>query len=128
MHTVRAKMADIVRRPEEGVEALDSQELFPAGAAAASGAFAPGTEPHLGEQFEGGEAQTNGSVFRLTLGTFLENKLALVGLGMLVLLALFSFVGPHLYVTDQLTLNPAISNYGPSAGHLLGTDGEGFDI
>jgi peptide/nickel transport system permease protein len=89
----------------------------------------PGPLPEVA--FEAGgtaEDAKRTSLFRLTLATFLENKLAIAGLGMLVFLVLFSFVGPHLYVTDQKTLNPAFSNYGPSAGHLLGTDGEGFDV
>jgi peptide/nickel transport system permease protein len=68
------------------------------------------------------------SLFRLTAVTFIENKLAVVGMAIIVLLVLFCFVGPHLYITDQKTLNPAFSNYAPSAGHLLGTDGEGFDV
>lgn len=91
----------------------------------------PGTAPGPGgisEHYEGGEARSSGSVLRLTAATFIENKLAVAGIAILVLLVLFCFVGPHIYVTDQKTLNPAISNYPPSAKHLLGTDGEGFDV
>lgn len=77
---------------------------------------------------EGGEARPVGSMLRLTIATFFENKLAIAGLVIFVLLVLFSFVGPHLYVTNQVTVNPAYSNYGPSSAHLLGTDGEGFDV
>ena len=91
----------------------------------------PGGGPGPGgaaERYEGGEARSSGSVLRLTLATFIENKLAVAGLAILVLLVLFCFVGPHIYVTDQKELNPAFSNYGPSAKHLLGTDGEGFDV
>lgn len=91
----------------------------------------PGDGPGPGgaaERYEGGEARSSGSVLRLTLATFIENKLAVAGLAILVLLVLFCFVGPHIYVTDQKTLNPAFSNYGPSGEHLLGTDGEGFDV
>jgi peptide/nickel transport system permease protein len=67
-------------------------------------------------------------MLRLTVVSFLENKLAVVGLGILVLLALFCFVGPHLYITNQKTVNPVINNLGPTGSHLLGTDGEGFDV
>lgn len=77
---------------------------------------------------DGGEARPVGSMLRLTVVTFFENKLAIAGLVIFVLLVLFSFVGPHLYVTNQITVNPANSNYGPSGAHLLGTDGEGFDV
>lgn len=123
-------MADIVRRPEEGAEGLEEHELFPAGAAAASGAFnaVPGDKNGPHDLIEGGEAKASGSMLRLTLITFIENKVALAGMIILVLLVLFCFVGPHIYITDQVTLNPAINNYGPTGSHLLGTDGEGFDV
>lgn len=80
------------------------------------------------QQYEAGEARSSGGVLRLTLSTFLENKLAIAGLAILVFLALFCFVGPHIYVTNQKTVNPALSNYAPSAAHLLGTDNEGYDV
>ncbi|HTV11042.1 MAG TPA: ABC transporter permease [Acidimicrobiales bacterium] len=85
-------------------------------------------EAPAGTRYEGGEALSSGSVLRLTFGTFIENKLAIAGLLIIVLLVLFCFVGPHIYITNQKTVNPLISNYGPSPGHLLGTDGEGFDV
>ena len=49
-------------------------------------------------------------------------------MAILILLVLFCFVGPHIYVTNQKTVNPAFSNYPPSPAHPLGTDGEGFDV
>jgi peptide/nickel transport system permease protein len=77
---------------------------------------------------EGGQATARGSVLRLTALTFIENRLAIWGLGILVFMALFCFVGPLIYHTNQTTLNPAFSNYGPSLAHPLGTDNEGFDV
>ncbi len=77
---------------------------------------------------DAGEARPAGSMLRLTAATFFENKLAIAGLVIFILLVLFSFVGPHLYVTNQITVNPVNSNYPPSSAHLLGTDGEGFDV
>ena len=123
-------MADVVRRPDEGSEALEEKEFFPAGAAAASGAFAAGIDGTSGdpEHVEGGEAKSSGSMLRLTVMTFLENKVALAGMIILLFLVLFCFVGPHIYITNQVSLNPAINNYGPSGSHILGTDGEGFDV
>jgi peptide/nickel transport system permease protein len=58
---------------------------------------------------------------------FAENKLALVGLGFIVFMLLFCFVGPHLYVTNQVDTN--LDNYlcTPSAQHLLGCDDLGYD-
>ncbi len=122
-------MADVVRRPEEGAEELDKEALFPAAPAVASRALAPGAEPVSPQGLlEGGEARPTGSMLRLTVVSFLENKLAVAGLGILVLLVLFCFVGPHIYITNQKTVNPVINNLGPTGSHLLGTDGEGFDV
>jgi peptide/nickel transport system permease protein len=121
-------MADVVQGPEEGAEELDKEGLFPAAPAVASRALAPGAEPLSPQGVEGGAARPTGSMLRLTVVSFLENKLAVAGLGILVLLALFCFVGPHVYLTNQKTVNPVINNLGPTGSHLLGTDGEGFDI
>jgi peptide/nickel transport system permease protein len=58
---------------------------------------------------------------------FAENKLALAGLAFVVFILLFCFVGPHLYVTNQV--NTDLSNYlcKPSGQHLLGCDDLGYD-
>ena len=119
--------------PQPGTEAPKKAGLFAVGHVQGPGQVALGGassegELGLGRQYEGGEGRATGSVWRLALGTFLENKLAIGGLGILVLLVLFCFAGPHIYVTNQQTVNPALSNYGPSGAHLLGTDNEGFDV
>ena len=122
-------MADVVRPPEEGVEAIEEQEFFPAAASAAAiGGLAVGTPPAAEESLDGGEARSTGSPFRLTVATFVENKVALLGMGLFILLVLFCYVGPHIYVTNQHTVNPVNSNLPPSSAYPLGTDGEGFDI
>jgi peptide/nickel transport system permease protein len=122
-------VAEVVRPPEEGVEAIEEKEFFPmAASVAAMGPVAVGTPPAAEDSPEGGEARSVGSPFRLTVATFVENKVALVGMGLLVLLVLFCYVGPHIYVTNQRTVNPAFSNLAPSGAHPLGTDGEGFDV
>jgi peptide/nickel transport system permease protein len=58
---------------------------------------------------------------------FAENKLALAGLGFVVFILLFCFVGPHIYVTNQT--NTDLSTYlcTPSGQHLLGCDDLGYD-
>jgi peptide/nickel transport system permease protein len=58
---------------------------------------------------------------------FAENKLALVGLGFIVFIVLFCFVGPVLYHTDQIHTN--LSDYlcHPGGAHLLGCDDLGYD-
>jgi peptide/nickel transport system permease protein len=121
-------MADIVRRPDEGAEEQDKGGLFPAAPAVAFRALAPGAEPVSPQGIEGEAGRPTGSMLRLTVMSFLENKLAVAGLAILVLLILFCFVGPHVYITNQKTLNPVINNLGPTGTHLLGTDGEGFDV
>jgi peptide/nickel transport system permease protein len=58
---------------------------------------------------------------------FAENKLALAGLGFVLFILLFCFVGPHLYVTNQVDTD--LSNYlcTPSSAHLLGCNDLGYD-
>ncbi|MGD1011425.1 MAG: ABC transporter permease [Acidimicrobiales bacterium] len=78
----------------------------------------------VGGDFGGNE---KGGTLRLILRAFTENKMAMIGLGLVVFVILFCFVGPLLYHTDQIhsTLN---TNLRPSGQHPLGTDYEGFDI
>ncbi len=76
---------------------------------------------------EGGEAVTSGSQFRLIAQTFLENKLAVVGLVLVFVAVLFCFLGPHLYHTNQITTSYNI-NQPPGKGHPLGTDSNGYDL
>jgi peptide/nickel transport system permease protein len=77
---------------------------------------------------EGGEVYSQGSVFKLVLRTFTKNKLAVLGVIIVCFMVLFCFVGPFLYHTDQVDTNIMISNDAPSAGHLLGTDNNGYDV
>jgi peptide/nickel transport system permease protein len=74
------------------------------------------------------EGQETGSLLRLAVTGFLENKLAIAGLAILVLMALFCYVGPLIYHTNQLTVNPLYLNTAPSSQHILGTDNEGYDV
>lgn len=68
------------------------------------------------------------SMFRRGLEVFVENKLALVGIGLLVLIALFCFVGPLVYHTNQVNTNLLAANLRPGQqGHPLGTDQDGYD-
>jgi peptide/nickel transport system permease protein len=88
-------------------------------------------EPKVPEVLsEGGEPQANsvGGLGKIALLTFLENRLAIAGLVILVAMVGFCFLGPHIYHTNQTLVNPADSNYPPSAQHPLGTDNEGFDV
>lgn len=60
--------------------------------------------------------------------TLYENKIALAGVTVVLLVSAFCFIGPLLYHTNQTSPNPAILNEAPSARHLLGTDYVGFDV
>ena len=76
---------------------------------------------------EGGEVGAVQSGWRLALREFMSNRLAVIGFGILVFFVLFCFVGPLIYHTDQIDTNDALANLPPSAAHLLGADGQGFD-
>ncbi|MDL4817442.1 ABC transporter permease [Actinomadura opuntiae] len=77
----------------------------------------PGTRP---------PGRTRGG--RLTLREFTRNRLAVLGGGIIVFFVLFCFVGPHLYVTEQISVDPVNSMLPPGGGHPLGTDAQGFDV
>ncbi|MHB1523943.1 MAG: ABC transporter permease [Candidatus Dormibacteria bacterium] len=66
-------------------------------------------------------------MWRLILSVFFENRLAIVGLGIILFMLLFSFVGPLIYRTQQVFNNPNIAHLGPSLAHPLGTDQVGYD-
>jgi peptide/nickel transport system permease protein len=68
------------------------------------------------------------SAFRRSLDVFLENKLAVTGVGIFLVMFLFCFVGPLIYHTDQVHVNFAVENLPPSAAHPLGTDANGYDV
>jgi peptide/nickel transport system permease protein len=67
------------------------------------------------------------SLWRQGLGVFAENRLALVGLAMFILLAGLSFLGPLFYHTDQVHTDLTQVHLAPGQGHPLGTDGVGYD-
>jgi peptide/nickel transport system permease protein len=76
---------------------------------------------------DAGEAQVSGSALRMILRTFLENKLAIIGLTLVVAMAIFCFIGPLLYHTNQVNTSYNI-NLPPGPGHPLGTDENGRDV
>jgi peptide/nickel transport system permease protein len=94
----------------------------------------PATEPAAPEAAPaGGEAQALGGGLTLQLlRVFVENKLAVIGVGLIVLALLFCFVGPLVYHTNQTNTQKAllngIQNAPPGGSHPLGTDGSGFDM
>jgi peptide/nickel transport system permease protein len=76
---------------------------------------------------EGGEVQVVATGWQLALREFLDNRLAVVGLLVILFFVLFCFVGPLVYHTNQSLTNPLITDLPPGAGHPLGTDENGFD-
>jgi len=68
------------------------------------------------------------STFRRGLEVFVENKLALVGVGIFVFMLLFCFIGPLVYHTNQLQVNFGNEFISPGGAHPLGTDASGFDV
>jgi peptide/nickel transport system permease protein len=59
---------------------------------------------------------------------FEENKLALVGLGVICFMLLFSFIGPLIYHTNQVNTNLHAALCTPSGSHPLGCDPVGYDV
>jgi peptide/nickel transport system permease protein len=76
----------------------------------------------------GGDVVSTGSPWRLLARTFAQNRLAVLGVVLVVLIVLFSFVGPLIDRTNQSSGNLLYTNLHPGHGHLLGTDNSGFDI
>ena len=80
----------------------------------------------------GGEATKSGGLARQYLRVFVENKLAVIGAAVIVLMVLFCFIGPIIYPTNQTSTQDALlystQNAPPSAQYPLGTDQSGFDM
>jgi peptide/nickel transport system permease protein len=68
------------------------------------------------------------SAFRRGLEVFLENKLAVAGVAIIVAMVLFCFVGPLVYTGNTTVVNFANETLPPGAGHPLGTDANGNDV
>jgi peptide/nickel transport system permease protein len=77
---------------------------------------------------EGGEAASTGSMASIIARVFVENKMAVVGVVIIVLMVLFCFIGPLVYKTNQITPNLLLLNNAPSGQHIFGTDSQGYDL
>jgi peptide/nickel transport system permease protein len=76
---------------------------------------------------EGGEIGPIQSGWRLALREFTRNRLAVLGVFILVFFVLFCFLGPLIYHTNQLDTNLAAANRPPGPGFPLGADDVGFN-
>jgi ABC-type dipeptide/oligopeptide/nickel transport system permease subunit len=93
------------------------------------GGIMPADHP-MGESattLDGGDVYNVSSGWRLALREFTDNRLAVLGLVVLVFFLLFSFAGPLLYHGNTTISNPLNANLAPGGGHPIGTDENGFD-
>jgi peptide/nickel transport system permease protein len=65
---------------------------------------------------------------RLTLAAFARSWQARVGVGTVAALALFCFIGPLVYRTNQVTVNLNLKDLAPGGSYPLGTDDDGYDV
>ncbi|HEY3953658.1 MAG TPA: ABC transporter permease [Streptosporangiaceae bacterium] len=66
--------------------------------------------------------------WRQTAAAFFQNRMALAGLAGLVIMLLFSFVGPLVYHTDQIHPDLVQITKPPSSHYPLGTDEVGYNV
>ncbi|MGH3158431.1 MAG: ABC transporter permease [Streptosporangiaceae bacterium] len=92
----------------------------------AAGLTVPGPDEPAGAPAP--EAAAARGSWRLMAATFAENRLAVAGVGLVVLIVLFCFIGPLIYRTNQVTVNLNINNLRPGGKYPLGTDNDGFNV
>jgi peptide/nickel transport system permease protein len=98
------------------------------GVASGPGPLAP---PALTTEETGAKAlgaAAGGATWRSILDAFLEHRLAVVGVGIVLFVVAFCFLGPLVYHTDQVHTNLAQANQAPGGSHLLGSDAAGYDV
>jgi peptide/nickel transport system permease protein len=91
------------------------------------GAGGGGIPPSLEVIPEGGEVQVIASGWRLAVREFASNRLAVLGLAIIVFFVLFCFLGPLIHPTNQTVFDPLNTDLAPGGSHPLGTDEHGFD-
>ncbi|HYA50670.1 MAG TPA: hypothetical protein VEG33_05825, partial [Streptosporangiaceae bacterium] len=83
--------------------------------------------PGLSPEPEGGAVGPVQSGWRLALQEFMKNRLAVLGVIILVFFVLLCFVGPLIYRTNQSSTNLAAADLPPGPGYPLGADDLGFN-
>lgn len=76
---------------------------------------------------EGGDVGPVQSGWQLAFREFVQNKLAVAGMGILLFFVLFCFVGPLFYHGNTINSDLIHTNLQPQAGFPLGTNDQGFD-
>jgi peptide/nickel transport system permease protein len=72
--------------------------------------------------------EARSGTLRVIVRGLASSRSGLIGIGVLLVVTLFCFVGPLIYPTNQVSTNLNAVNLPPSASHLLGTSDDGFDI
>jgi ABC-type dipeptide/oligopeptide/nickel transport system permease subunit len=92
--------------------------------------IAPPAVPPLdtGRAPEGGDVGPIQSGWRLAVREFTHNRLAVVGVGILLFFVVFCFAGPVFYHGNITSSDLLSTLLPPGAGHPLGTDNQGFDV
>lgn len=85
-------------------------------------------EPERNQDSGDGEPLQSETLLRLNARVFMENRLAVAGVAIVIFFVLFCFVGPLFYHTNQVSTNLNLENQPPSLRHLLGTDNVGYDL
>jgi peptide/nickel transport system permease protein len=67
------------------------------------------------------------SMLRMSIEVFAQNRMAVVGLIILLVAILVCYIGPFIYQTNQVNTDLANANLPPGPGHPLGTDAQGYD-
>jgi peptide/nickel transport system permease protein len=65
--------------------------------------------------------------FEVTRTALFGTTLGRIGFGIIILVTLFCYLGPHIWKTDQITTNIQEILLPPSPQHPLGTDPNGYD-
>jgi peptide/nickel transport system permease protein len=75
-----------------------------------------------------GQDPAQRGAWRPALSAFARNRVAIAGLALVAVIALFCFLGPVFYRTNQVTVNLNLATLPPGSGHPLGTDPSGYDV
>nr|WP_281176850.1 ABC transporter permease [Fervidicola ferrireducens] len=95
-----------------------------------AGELSPELFTHVGKNIKEMEAITRPSItyWQDAWRRLKQNKVAMLGLIIILLYTLMAIVGPYMTPYDYRTTNPSESNQPPSAKHWFGTDSLGRDL
>jgi peptide/nickel transport system permease protein len=77
---------------------------------------------------EPGNEPEPGKAFSAAVRAFARSRQARAGIGVVVAIAAFCFIGPLFYHTNQVTVNLGSATQPPGSGQPLGTDASGYDV